>query len=110
MTWSVFRGAFEDFAKATELDKKVDSVQVSALKAIMGPECKKVLNQVMTAAEATSTTAVMDKLEEKFQPVRNILYERHEFFKADQLPSEVVDQYVVRLKQMATSCKFDIAV
>ena len=104
--WTLFREAYQDFAKATELDSKAAGVQVSALKSIMGTECKRVLNQLMTSEEQVTATAVLDRLETHFQPARNVLYERHEFFKADQLPTETLDQYLVRLRHLASTCAF----
>lgn len=108
--WTYFREAFEDFSSATELNKKGAAIQVSALKSVMGPECKKVMSQIMTRDQATDTKTVLDKLEKHFTPKRNILYERHEFFKADQLTSETIDQYVVRLRQLADPCSFKVKV
>jgi hypothetical protein len=104
--WATFKESYLDFAKATKLDQEGDSVQVSALKAIMGAECKRVLNQVMTTEQQTTATAVIQGLETHFQPTRNVLYERFEFFKADQTPNETLDQYLVRLRHLASTCGF----
>ena len=104
--WEAFREAYVDFARATELDKKDDPVQVSALKSIMGSDCKRVLSQLMAPSEQTSADVVLNKLQTHFQPTRNVLYERHMFFQADQLPTETIDQYMVRLRQLASTCDF----
>jgi len=104
--WAVFRDAYVDFARATELDKKDNPVQVSALKSIMGADCKRVLSQIMAPREQTTADVVLDKLEAHFQPTRIVLYERHVFFQADQLPTETIDQYMVHLRQLASTCDF----
>ena len=104
--WANFKETFQDFSRATELNQKGNIIQVSALKSIMGPECKRILNQIMTPADQTTADAVLNQLEAHFQPTRNILYERFEFFKADQQPGETLDQYVVRLRHLASSCGF----
>jgi len=107
--WAVFRESYQDFANATELAAKPDGVQVSALKSIMGADCKRVLSQILNSEEQTSAAVVLDRLEAHFQPARNVMYERHEFFKADQLPNETLDQYIVRLRHLASTCGFTAA-
>ena len=64
------------------------------------------MGQIIKPAEAISSNVVLDKLREYFAPVRNVLYERHEFSKAVQQPDEAVDQFVVCLMQLAAQCKF----
>ena len=103
--WKNFCEAFEDYATATELAKKDAAVQVSALKSVMGKECKQILNRLeLTDDDLKETKTVMLKLEAHFAPGRNILYERYE--NAEQQANESVDQYLIRLRRLAEACQF----
>ena len=50
--------------------------------------------------------SILDKVQEHFAPSRNVLHERYLFHTADQQANETVDQYVIRLRQLAEKCKF----
>ena len=105
--WSFFRESFLDYRKAVELDEKDEPIQVALLKSVMGKECKNILKQLqLTDDEMKSHTTILDKLQVHFAPSRNLLYERYIFHTADHQPNETVDQYVIRLRQLAEKCKF----
>ena len=73
----------------------------------MGTECKQVLKRLDLSSEVlTKTSMILDYLETHFAPERNILYEWYLFHSAEQQPNETIDQYVLRLRHLAESCKF----
>ena len=80
---------------------------MATLKSVMGKECKNILKQLqLTDDEMKSHKTILDKLQAHFAPSRNVLYERYQFHTADQQPNENIDQYVIRLRQLAEKCKF----
>ena len=105
--WKIFREAYEDYVIATDLVKKSEQVQVATLKSVMGTECKKILKRLqLTEDELKKPEVILDKLEEYFVPVRNVLYERYVFHNSVQQTHETVDQFVIKLRQLAEPCKF----
>ena len=75
----------------------------------MGKECKQILNRLgLTTEELKESSTILDKLQQHFAPARNILYERYRFHSAEQQPNESVNQFVIRLKQLAESCAFSV--
>ncbi|KAJ8019834.1 hypothetical protein HOLleu_41588 [Holothuria leucospilota] len=105
--WQIFKEAWLDYRIAVGLDKKDQAIQVATLKTIMGIDCRKRLKSTpLTEAESKDHDSIITKLDEHFKPPRNVLYERHNFFRSEQKQGESVDQYFVRLKHLAEQCKF----
>ena len=48
----------------------------------------------------------MDRLSEHFTPQRNTDYETYLFRQARQQPTETLDQFTTRLRQLSSTCKF----
>jgi len=105
--WKVFKEAYSDFATATELTGKGEEIQAATLKTVMGKECRQILSRLDLAEEdKKKPKKILEKLEEYFAPTRNVLYERYLFHSAHQQPNETIDQYMIRLRHLAESCKF----
>jgi len=105
--WKMFKEAYADYATATELQKKDKAIQAATLKTIMGKECRQILARLeLSETESKDPAVVLAKLEAYFEPARNILYERFLFHGAEQLPNEMIDQYIIRLRRLAETCNF----
>ena len=105
--WKTFRESYEDYIVATGLDQKDKIIQVATLKSFMGIECKKILKRLqLSEDEMKDPKTILDKLQDHFLPVRNILYERYVFHNTDQLAHETIDQFVIKLRQLAEPCQF----
>ena len=105
--WKIFREAHEDYLIATGLDKNDKAIQVATLKSLIGTECKKILKRLqLSADEMKEPEIVLGKLEAHFVPERNILYERYIFHNTEQQAHETIDQFVIKLRQLAEPCKF----
>ena len=105
--WKIFKEAYNDFATATELTNKDDEIQAATLKTVMGKECRQILSRLeLSNADKKKLNKIIEKLEEYFVPTRNVLYERYLFHSPQQQAHETVDQYMIRLRHLAESCKF----
>ena len=105
--WKTFRESYEDYIVAAGLDQKDKIIQVATLKSLMGIECKKILKRLqLSEDEMKDPKTILDKLQGHFLPVRNFLYERHVFHNTDQLAHETIDQFVIKLRQLAEPCQF----
>ncbi|CAB3993261.1 Hypothetical predicted protein [Paramuricea clavata] len=49
---------------------------------------------------------ILAKLQDRFVPVRNILHERYIFHNTEQQVHETIDQFLIKLRQLAESCNF----
>ena len=56
--------------------------------------------------ERQNSATILNKLDEHFRPQKH-LFERFKFNSANQTESETVDQYVIRLRQLAESCEYE---
>ena len=107
--WKLFRQAWEYYVTATELNKKCKEVQVGALCSVMGLECVKVMNSLTAVApeDKSDPEKILTALGNHFMPQKHLLFERVKFGFANQTEHETIDQYVVRLRQLAESCEFE---
>ncbi|CAB4009568.1 Hypothetical predicted protein, partial [Paramuricea clavata] len=105
--WKSFHEAYEDYLIATGLDQKDKKVQVATLKRLMGTECKKILKRLqLSEADMKDPAIILAKLQDHFVPVRNILYERYIFHNTEQQVHETIDQFLIKLRQLAEPCNF----
>ena len=60
----------------------------------------------LSTEDKKKPTRILEELRKHFVPQRNVLYERFVFNSANQKTNESIDEYVVRLSQLADSCEF----
>lgn len=117
--WKDFEKEWNYYVIATGLDERITNEdntpnengkrQVAAtLIRCMGRECFKVLEDLPGVTDATKTdpALIIEKLRGHFVPKSNVLYERFLFNSASQLANESVDQFLTRIRKMASSCEF----
>ena len=107
--WKLFEQAWQYYVTATELNKKSKEVQAGALCSVMGLECVKVMNSLttLTVEDKSDPAKILTALGNHFMPQKHLLFERVKFGFANQTEHETIDQYVVRLRQLAESCEFE---
>ena len=107
--WKLFRQSWQYYVTATELNKKSKEVQAGALCSVMGMECVKVMNSLttLTVDDKKDPEKILSALGDHFMPQKHLLFERVKFGFANQAEHETIDQYVVRLRQLAESCEFE---
>ena len=107
--WKLFRQSWQYYVTATELNKKWKEVQAGALCSVMGMECVKVMNSLttLTVDDKKDPEKILSALGDHFMPQKHLLFERVKFGFANQAEHETIDQYVVRLRQLAESCGFE---
>ena len=111
--WKDFENSWEYYVIATDLRSKLDNdegkeIVAATLCTVMGADCKRIMNSLpsLSAADKKDPAKIVQELKKHFIPQRNVLFERFVFNSAVQKPGETIDEYVVRLRQMADSCEF----
>ena len=111
--WKDFKNSWEYYVIATDLRSKLDNdegkeIVAATLCTVMGAICKRILNSLpsLSAEDKKDPSKIVQELKKHFFPQRNVLYERFVFNSAVQKPGETINEYVVRLRQMAESCEF----
>ena len=116
--WKDFESAWKYYALATQLNDKLTKangdpnpsgiLQVAAiLCAVMGTDCQKVMKSLPTLSETDKGDAnrILEELRGHFVPQRHVLFEHYKFNSSTQ-KGELVDEFVVKLRQLAESCEF----
>ena len=72
-------------------------------------DCVKVMNSLttLTAPDKKDPEKILSALSDHFMPQKHLSFERVKFGFANQAENESIDQYVVRLRQLAESCEFE---
>ena len=117
--WRDFESVWKYYCIATGLNNVLTNaegepnpagrLQVAAtLCSVMGIECLKIMNSLPTLTEDDKKDAerIITELKAHFIPQRHVLFERYKFNTAVQ-KDEMVDEYIVCLRQLAASCEFD---
>ena len=107
--WKMFTEAWRYYVTATELNKKPKEVQAGALCSVMGMDCVKVMNSLTTlpASDKKEPGKILSVLSDHFMPQKHLLFERVKFDFANQAEKKSIDQFIVRLRQLAESCEFE---
>lgn len=73
---------------------------------MMGLECVKVMNSltILTVEDEGDPEKILTALGNHFMPKKHLLFERVKFGYANQTEHETIDQYLVRLRQLAAPC------
>jgi hypothetical protein len=73
----------------------------------MGKDCFQIYeNLPLTENDRKDIGKILETLNQHFMPKTNVIYERYIFNTADQSPSELFDDYLCRLGELAKSCEF----
>ena len=105
--WKFFRSSFEDYLVATKLDAEDENTRVATLRSVLGKEAKMILQHLdMTDENRRRVTPTLESLEAYFLPQTNVVYERYVFRSALQQTGETFDEYLARLRRLASTCSY----
>ena len=102
--WKKFLLAWENYALATELNKKGQPVQVATLLTVIGEEAREVYSTFNDWAEDgddKKIKPVLKKFGDYCEPRKNIPFERYKFNRRVQEPGETYNQYRTSLRKLA---------
>ena len=102
--WTFFRESWESYKIATELDKKPKPVILETLKVVLGRETYQIAKN-LPVADRTDPDNSLQALTQHFEPQKNIIFERYLFNSANQ-ENENIDQYLNRLRKLASTCTY----
>ena len=75
---------------------------------LMGRDCFRILkNLQITDEDCKDLAKCIKALESYFKPTQNEIYKQYMFYSCDKGPSENVDHWVNRLRQLLKSCNFE---
>lgn len=104
--WKFWIQKFNNYLKATELDKKDEYLQCAQLLQYIGDEGLRVFNTFkFIQSEKDKIDPLIRKFKEFFQPKKNLTYERYRFINRKQMDGEKIQQYVTDLKNKARNCE-----
>lgn len=105
--WTFFKLQYTNYAIATGLDKKPAEIQVATFLSVIGRECLKIFTRLdIEETDKSDVKKILEALDKHFEPESNVIYERFVFGSASQEINESIDQYVCRLRHLASNCKY----
>ena len=102
--WTFSRESWESYKIATELDKKPKPVILETLKVVLGRETYQIAKN-LPVADRTDPDSFLQALTQHFEPQRNTIFERYLLKNANQ-QNENIDQYLNRLRKLASTCAY----
>ena len=71
--WAFFRALYENYEKATGLDKKDEAVRIATLMSVMSRECFRIYQHIdMSGEDRKDNAKVLDALQKHFEPTRMV--------------------------------------
>ncbi|CAB4007064.1 PREDICTED: uncharacterized protein LOC109615404 [Paramuricea clavata] len=103
--WKEWRERFNMYTVAANI--KDDAQKRAVLLYVAGPSVHKIFKTLQDTG--TDFKTALEKLDEYFQPQKNLIYERYVFKQTHPTPGESVDSYITRLRTLAETCEFESA-
>ncbi|CAB3986500.1 Transposon Tf2-9 poly [Paramuricea clavata] len=103
--WKEWRERFNMYTVAANI--KDDAQKRAVLLYVAGPSVHKIFKTLQDTG--TDFKTALEKLDEYFQPQKNVIYERYVFKQTHPTPGESVDSYITRLRTLAETCEFESA-
>ncbi|XP_067944829.1 uncharacterized protein [Watersipora subatra] len=107
--WTEWLKRFQRFRNIGGLAEQSNAVQIDSLLYIMGPESEDVYAQLQFTGDEADRTfkAVVDAFTAYFQPRRNVLNYRTQFYNRKQSADESAEEYIRSVHTLAVKCRFD---
>jgi len=107
--WKKFKQTWACYSLATELNKKLEPIQVATLLTVIREEAREVFSILTGWAEEgdeAKVAPILQKIAEYCQLRKNFLFERYRFNHQVQESGESYDQYRTALRMLADGCDF----
>ncbi|KAG5882359.1 hypothetical protein JTB14_009885 [Gonioctena quinquepunctata] len=105
----MWRSRFENYMKASEVNKKSESTQCAQLIHYIGKESFRIHRTFQIPKEDQDKLKVLlKKFEKHFLPKENLFYERYILFMMRQQSGQSLEKFIVDLRVQAKKCKFDM--
>jgi len=103
-SFKIWLQAFEDFC-ALSYPTIADEDKCKLFIAVAGLPTRTLLSKLGT--DVTKIDKITGSLKKHIQPVKSIVFARHNFFTSKQLPNENISQFMSRLQGLAAACDFE---
>ena len=100
--WQRWKTSFQYFITASGLTD--DTQKRHCLLHLVGPTCQEIFETFTNTG--TTLDEALTKFDNHFKVTKNVPYERHNFHQCAQKSDESIDQFVVRLRKLASTCDF----
>ena len=104
--WEYFEDSWDNYVKATELKKRGEPVVVATLLSTLGKQCYLVYKN-LPLSDRTKSQDILKALRDYFKPKTNIIYERYLFNSCVQEKNQTFDQFLNKLRELASTCEYD---
>ena len=104
--WNFFNKSWNNYKVATGLDKKEKNVVLATLCTVLGKEANQIAENLRKLRDPTEPDSLIGTLTNYFEPQKNTIFERYLFNTAIQEENESIDQYLNRLRKLATTCDY----
>ena len=107
--WKKWSQKLNNYLVATEKVSKSKEVKTAVLLNLVGDEAVEVYNTFKfdKKGDETDFDIVIQKFEGYCVVKKNVVYERHKFFKCTRHEGQTLDTYLTNLKTLAANCEFE---
>ena len=104
--WEKLKSQFKIFSLAKSLAKETEEVQIANLLMKMGAESVPVYEQFIWGSDDKTLVATLEKFDQHFRPVKNVIFERLRFNQIVQTRDQSIHDFITALQVQAESCEY----
>lgn len=105
--WEKFKTEFSVYCMAKDLHSLPHERQVANMLLLIGPDCLPIVGQFHWGyGEKKTLDTMMEKFDNHFQPIRNLIYERSVFNQMTQGPEQAVGDFITAVQSQADNCEY----
>ena len=102
--WKLWKRCFETYITALGISNPTRKRALLLYRS--GPATQDIFDTLPDTGDAANYTLAMQKLDAYFTPLQTVDFEIFSFCKESQRSDETVDQYITRLRKLASTCDF----
>ena len=105
--WTRFKRQLKCFFEIYEIDDKSETIKIAYLTLLIGNEAADVFDQLgLSEEDRNCFRKIIEGCEKHFNPATSIYISRMKFYQAVQIHNETFDQFVSKVRRLATVCDF----
>jgi hypothetical protein len=107
--WERFRGEWENYEIATDLDGTSGKKRSAVFLACIGSAAQSIFRSFKfdSADDRNNVSKIIEAFERYCIGETNVTYERYRFNRREQQPGESIEDFVADLRKMANTCQFE---
>ena len=101
-----FKSQFSVYCIAKRIHDLSDEEQIAHLLLMMGPDCLPIYEKFSWGRRTRKLNGAIQRFDEYFQPIRNVIYERSIFNRMCQEEGQSINKFITAVQTQSDNCQY----